>query len=172
MDRKAITLILGLLVTLFSGHVVSAAENLRAPTGKPILVISGDISNHNKDDTAVFDLEMLGAIAGREAVIPTPWTPENSKFSGPFLRNVLKAVGAKGKALRFKALNGYEVTIPYHDATDLDVILAIKRNDKLLSVREHGPVFLVYPFDKDKSLSNEQYFSRSIWQIVSIVVEG
>lgn len=170
MDCKAITITLGLLFGLFSSQA-AFSEDLKAPTGKPILVLSGHIKNHNKGDTAVFDLQMLEEIDGREAVIRTPWTPANSKFSGPFLRKVLEAVGAQGKSLRFSALNGYEVVIPFNDATDLDVILATRMNEKALSVREHGPVFLVYPFDQKEMLYNEKYFARSIWQIASVVVE-
>jgi hypothetical protein len=39
-----------------------------------------------------------------------------------------------------------------------------------MSVRDKGPLFLVYPFDKDQGLFNEKYFSRSVWQIKDIEV--
>ena len=39
-----------------------------------------------------------------------------------------------------------------------------------MSIRDKGPLMLVYPFDLDQSLFNEKYFSRSVWQIKEIEV--
>ena len=41
---------------------------------------------------------------------------------------------------------------------------------KPLSVRDKGPLFLIYPFDKNPELYNEKYFSRSVWQIKKIEI--
>ena len=38
------------------------------------------------------------------------------------------------------------------------------------SVRDKGPLFLVYPFDTNPETYNEKYFSRSVWQIKEIEV--
>ncbi len=88
----------------------------------------------------------------------------------PYLRAVLAAAGASGKKLVVKALNDYASDVPFEDAQKLDTILAVRMNGEEMSVREKGPVFLIYPFDKDKSLYNEKYFSRSVWQIKEIEV--
>ena len=39
-----------------------------------------------------------------------------------------------------------------------------------MSIRDKGPIFMIYPFDKNPELYNEKYFSRSVWQIKSIEV--
>jgi len=59
--------------------------------------------------------------------------------------------------------------VPADDAK-LDTILATKLDGKLMSVRDKGPLMLVYPFDLDQGLYNEKYFSRSVWQIKEIEV--
>ncbi len=46
----------------------------------------------------------------------------------------------------------------------------MKLNDQPMSVRDKGPLFLVYPFDLNPELYNEKYFSRSVWQIKEIEV--
>ena len=37
-----------------------------------------------------------------------------------------------------------------------------------MSVREKGPLFVMYPFDSQPQLRNAVYFSRCIWQLRSI----
>ena len=142
---------------------------LDKPAGDPVLTVTGAVSETNDGGNAVFDMAMLEALAGRSAKMQTPWTENETEFSGPFLREVLKAAGAKGKTLKVKALNDYAAEVPAEDA-ELDTILATKLNGAPMSVRDKGPLMLVYPFDLDKGLYNEKYFGRSVWQIKEIEV--
>ena len=91
-------------------------------------------------------------------------------FSGPLLRSVLDAAGARGSKIKVIALNDYAADLPMEDAMSIDTMLATRMDGILMSVRDKGPLFLLYPFDKDKSLINEKYFSRSVWQIRAIEV--
>lgn len=148
----------------------SAALALDKPAGEPILSITGHITQANAGSAATFDLAMLEKLDGRKAAMETPWTTGKTEFSGPYLRAVLAAAGASGKKLVVKALNDYASEVPFEDAEKLDTILAVRMNGAEMSVREKGPIFLIYPFDKDHSLYNEKYFSRSVWQIKEIEV--
>ena len=164
------TAILALLLassTLFSAHAFA----LDKPKGDVVLVVRGNVENANTDNgTAEFDIAMLEAIAGRDAKMETPWTKGMTELSGPYLRNVLDAAGVhKGSKIVVHALNDYSAEVPMEDAK-LDTILATRMNGELMSVRDKGPVFLVYPFDLDRSLYNEKYFSRSVWQIQELEV--
>lgn len=149
---------------------VSLAADLPAPSGPVVLTISGAIANTNGGGTAKFDMATLEEMQGRSATIETPWTEKATQFSGPLLRNVLAAVGAKGATVKLVALNDYASDIPFSDATDLDTMLATRMNGKPMSVRDKGPLFLIYPFDQSSDLYNEKYFSRSVWQIKEIKV--
>jgi hypothetical protein len=153
--------------------VVFAATHAAAldqPKGPVILTITGKVTQPNRDGTAVFDLAMLDALDGRRAKMETPWTRGEVEFSGPLLREVLKAAGAGGSRLIFQALNGYSAEVPMSDALSLDTILATRLDGKVMTVRTKGPSMLVYPFDQDRSLYNEKYFARSVWQIKQIEV--
>ncbi|MCJ8150787.1 MULTISPECIES: molybdopterin-dependent oxidoreductase [Shinella] len=144
---------------------------LDKPKGEVILTISAAHLDHpNIDETAQFDLPMLEALTSRTGEMETPWTEGKVKFSGPLLRAVLEAAGAHGSTLKIIALNDYSAEVPVEDAAKLDTILATRMNGDTMSVRDKGPLFLIYPFDKDASLFNEKYFSRSVWQIKSIEV--
>jgi len=144
--------------------------SLEAPKGAVVLTITGDIQNTNAANSATFDLPMLQALAGRQAVMDTPWTNGATEFEGPYLKAVLDAAGAHGKTLRVKALNDYSADVPMTDASDYETILALKMNGRPMSVRDKGPLFMIYPFDKNHELYNEKYFSRSVWQIKEIEV--
>ncbi len=166
-----------LMHTLFTSVAIvtimllpSAAFALDAPHGDVILTISGDLTHPNVGRTAQFDLEMLEALQGRSGSMETPWTAGKVTFSGPLFRAVLDAAGAHGSTLKVVALNDYAAEMPVQDAAALDTILATRMDGEVMSVREKGPLFLVYPFDKDAALYNEKYFSRSVWQIKAIEV--
>nr|WP_325264948.1 molybdopterin-dependent oxidoreductase [uncultured Rhizobium sp.] len=147
------------------------ATALDLPKGKVVLTVTGTKLDHpNVGGKAQFDMPMLEALAGRTGEMETPWTQGVVKFSGPLLRSVLEAAGAHGNKLKVIALNDYAADLPMEDATSLDTMLATRMDGKLMSVRDKGPLFLVYPFDKDQGLFNEKYFSRSVWQIKDIEV--
>ncbi|SIP96026.1 hypothetical protein SAMN05880561_101451 [Rhizobium sp. RU33A] len=151
------------------GLSATAALALEAPSGPVVLTVTGKISNTNSGDVAQFDMAMLEKLKGRKGEMETPWTTGRVTFEGPLLREILAAVGATGTSLKVRALNDYAADVPAEDAK-LDTILATKIDGKPMSIRDKGPLMLVYPFDLNADLFNEKYFSRSVWQIKEIEV--
>ncbi|MCY1668386.1 molybdopterin-dependent oxidoreductase [Rhizobium sp. SL86] len=168
MMKRLKPLLTFLAVVLTAPHALA----LDAPKGPVILTVRGTLATPNVDGTAQFDLAMLEKLAGRKVVTETPWTEGKTEFSGPLLRAILEAAGAKGKTLLVRAINDYFAEVPMEDATALQTILASRMNGKVMSVRDKGPLFLIYPFDLDPKLYNEKYFSRSVWQIKEIEVKS
>lgn len=166
---RLFTAVLALVMLALPRFAVAAP--LSKPTGDVVLTVKGNISNMNADGAAVFDMAMLDALAGRKAVVETPWTKGKTSFEGPLGKAILDAVGAKGGTMRIRALNDYTVEVPVKDFLDHAVILATKRDGTLMSVREHGPLFVMYPFDQEPSLYNEKFFSRCVWQVASITID-
>jgi len=80
-------------------------------------------------------------------------------------------VGAQGRSVTAVALNDYVTTIPIDDFSRFQVILALKRNGEYMSVRDKGPLFIIYPFDSDSTLQSQVYFGRSAWQVAKLLVE-
>lgn len=161
-----------LLGTLGAPLVAAArAAALAAPQGRVVLTIGGAIERRNQGARAAFDLAMLEALPQHRFTTHTPWDSGPVTFSGPRLRDVLSAVGARGQQLRATALNDYRVTIPVEDALRHDVIVATRKNDAPMAVRDKGPLFIVYPFDSDPALRDKRYYERSIWQLKALDVE-
>lgn len=98
----------------------------------------------------------------------TPWTDGIHEFSGPLVSNVLSAAGRRGRILHCVALNDYAVDIPIEDIERYQPILAMKQDGKVMSTREKGPLWVIFPWSDNSELWTESYFSRSIWQLKEI----
>jgi hypothetical protein len=149
----------------------SPAATLPKPKGKVILKISGLIANANGDGVAEFDLPMLEAIGLESFSTMTPWYNDRVTFEGVPMASLLQFVGATGTSISVKALNDYTTEIPTEDFTKYRVILALKRDGAYMTVKDKGPLFIVYPYDSDPALKHQRIYSRSAWQVSSIVVK-
>jgi hypothetical protein len=154
---------LACLVVSYSGHAQSASE-------KPILTISGKI-NASGPDGAVFDRSKLEALGMQSIETKTPWYKEVVKFEGVPLDKLMAHVGANGEKVVAIALNDYSVEIPIEDFAKHHAILALKRDGEYMSVRDKGPLFVVYPYDSDPELRSQKFYSRSAWQVKQLIVK-
>lgn len=148
-----------------------SAMALDKPEGRVILTVSGAISQTNAGANAEFDMKMLEKLPQKTFSTQTPWYATPVSFTGPLLRDVLAAAGAKGGKIVATALNDYKTEIPFDDAIKFDAIVARLMNDKPMSVREKGPLFIVYPFDTKPELRTETYYNRSAWQLSGLKVQ-
>jgi hypothetical protein len=143
---------------------------LGTPAGAVVLTLRGKLQRTNQADSAGFDMAMLETLPQHSFTTKTPWFKEPRKFTGPLLRDVLALVGAHGSTLRLRALNDYRIDVPADDAKRFEVTLARLIDDRPITVREKGPLFIIYPFDSDPALRNALYYSRSVWQLKTIDV--
>ena len=100
----------------------------------------------------------------------TIWTTGEQTFVGVSLGAFLKAIDAKGSKLRATAINDYAVEIPVTDAVTGGPIIAYLLDGKEMSVRNKGPLWIIYPYDSSSDFRTEVIYSRSIWQLDRIVV--
>lgn len=147
-----------------------ALADLPRPQGPLILTITGQITETNAEGAAEFDLEMLRALPAETIRTTTIWTEGEQEFTGVPLQALLDHVGATGTTLRSVAINDYAVDIPASDAAEGGPILAYERNGAPMSVRDKGPLWIVYPYDSDSRFRTEVIYSRSIWQLNRIDV--
>jgi hypothetical protein len=150
-----------------------AAEPLPRPQDEVILTVSGaiDLANANAGGEAQFDLPMLKALGVVEVETTTMWTDGPQRFEGVPLRAVLDRLGASGSQIEAMALNDYLTTIPTSDAEGDVPILAFAVNGATMSVREKGPLWVIYPYDRDPDrYRTELIHSRSIWQLTRLTI--
>lgn len=141
------------------------SSTLARPSGPVILTVRGKVSITNGSAGADFDMPMLERMPQRRIVTKTPWYESAKSFTGPLLRDVLAASGARGTTIRAIALNDYKVEIPFDDAQKIDVVMARLLDDRPMSVREKGPLFIIYPFDDLPEVRSAVYFARCAWQL-------
>ena len=151
--------------------LAGAADALDAAQGEVILTVTGAITETNSGEAAEFDLAMLEAFDAVEFETTTIWTDGVQTFVGVELDDLLTAMGAEGTTLRAIALNDYAVDIPVSDAVDGGPIIAYRRNGETMSLRDKGPLWVVYPFDSTPEYQSELIYSRSIWQLNRIEVQ-
>ena len=164
--RRRLLLAAGAWVCAGGAH----GQTLGTPGGPVVLTLRGKLQRTNQGDSAAFDMAMLEAVSQHSFTTKTPWFKQQRKFTGPLLRDVLAMVGAHGSTLRVGALNDYRIDVPADDARRFDVTLARMIDDRPITVREKGPLFMIYPFDNDAALRNALYYSRSVWQLKTIDV--
>lgn len=155
-----------LLTFLLASQVLADLPKIE---GDVLLTITGKIRYTNQQDSAAFDLKLLESLDQLEVVTHNPWFAGSNSYSGPLGRALVAAVGAStNSSMRVTSLNGFIAEIPVSDFLEYDVILALKKNGKYQRIRDRGPIFTIYPFDKYPQLNTEMHYNRSVWQVKSI----
>ncbi len=170
-------ILLFVLVALVPAVTVAAQDSgLPAPTGPILLVVSGNIERANGVDdagrpVARFDRAMLEALETKTITTSTLWHEGKPTFEGPSSAALMAAVKGKGSAARAIALNDYVVDLPMEDFKGDKFVLALKINGKHLSVRERGPIFVIYDYDKTPRAGLTFVQNKSIWQLIRLEVK-
>ena len=144
------------------------AVAMEPPAGPVILSVTGKVPGGNAPDGAHFDLAMLEKLPRQTFSTKTPWFAQPRRFTGVLLRDLLAAVGSGPAKLGAVALNDYRVEIPEEDVARGGAMLAYLVDDKPMSVREKGPLVIIYPFDDRPELRSAVHYSRAIWQLRSL----
>jgi len=164
--------LLGTLVGWLLALGAAPATALDPPSGKAVLTLTGKMAAPNgADGTASFDMGLLERLPRHSFTTKTPWYSNPRKFTGVLLRDLLGAVGTAPARLNAVALNDYRVEIPLEDVARGDAMLAYLLDDEPMTVRQKGPLVIIYPFDDKPELRNAVHYSRAIWQLRSLDIQ-
>lgn len=153
--------------------VLSAAAFIAAPFGfgvasaqgmNVIMTITTDTGMHE------YDLEDLQALPQTSFTTSTIWTEGEQEFAGVSLSALLADAGITEGRVMATAINDYAVEIPMDEIDDIAPIVAYHINGEPMSVRDKGPLWIVYPYDESSEYQTETNYSRSIWQLDRIVL--
>ena len=165
-----VSLVCGPLAFALSGQALRAAE-LARPEGPVVVTVAGNIENSNRpafdaardlflkyhehsfEKAAAFDTAMLEALGLHTVEIDLEAWPEPVYVQGPYLRDLLGAVGAKGKAITLVALDGYASEISWEDLQKLDWIVGIRQDGQPLGLGQRGPLWVVYTYPDGRALT-------------------
>lgn len=155
---------------LFVFSALAASFTVAGPVfaEEPLLTVSGNVSADGGE--VAFDRAALEALPASTIVTSTIWTDGTHEFTGVYLSDLLAAVGAPTSGIRATALNDYSIDIPAEDAAPGAALVAYKMDGEPMSIREKGPLWIVYPYDTQAKFRTEVTYSRSIWQLDRIEV--
>lgn len=155
-------------VTPPASSVTGRPSPVPTPSGKPVLTITGAVTNRNEGSTVAFDLSALDAMATVTADIYEPFVKKKIKFTGVPMVNVLARAGISPTATKVQlhALDDYKVELMVSDLADPDILLATKADDARIPVANGGPIRLVFPADSAVGKNKDIW----IWSIDSLAV--
>lgn len=143
----------------------ASANGLGQPEGAVVLTVTGGVTVTNSGDAAQFDRAMLEALGSTVIETTTIWTDGVQRFRGVSLATLIDALGISSGTLRAVAVNDYMIEIPVTDAVEGGPIIAYELNGEPMSLRNKGPLWIVYPYDKSDEYLSEVIYARSIWQL-------
>lgn len=141
------------------------AEDLGTPSGDIILTVSGELFVTNDDEGLVFDRDMLMALPATTFETSTIWTDGVHSFTGVALVDFAAALGVETGRFVATAINDYAIEIPVSDAVMGGPMIAYLMDGAEMSVRDKGPLWVIYPYDSNSAYRSEVIYSRSIWQL-------
>ena len=161
-----LSLVQRLLPVLCGLMILTSGAQTRADTTEDILLsVTGPELSHDLTRT---DLEEIGIASFQTTTI---WTDGIQEFTGTPLNAFVAALGLNDElALQAIAANDYAVEVPLSDAVEDGPIIAFLRNGEPMTLRDNGPLWLVYPYDHNSDYQSEIIYARSIWQLERIVV--
>jgi hypothetical protein len=151
--------------------MASSAAGLEKPAGEVVLTVTGEITRTNADGRAEFDRAMLENLGLSTIQTWTPWTEGKPAFTGVLAKTLMAHVGAGGTAVKARALNDYEITIPLSDFEEYRVLVAMAQDGEPLRTRDKGPLWLIYPWSDHPELDDRVTRQKSVWQLRSLHVK-
>ena len=83
---------------------------------------------------------------------------------------MLEHLGTSSSEFLAWADDGYEATFKGVDVEKYPVILAYKKNGEFLSLRDLGPLWIMFPFDQYKELDVQPIYEIAVWQLSRIEI--
>ncbi len=155
---------LGYMATLIG--LVFASTQFVAAQNKPVLLT---IHPGQGADPVVFTDDDLTAMDQVSFVTSTLWTTSAQEFSGPSLHSVIKQAGAKEPFwVKLVAANDYSVVLGPDLIDETYPIIANRIDGDSFTMRNKGPLWLIYPFDLEPEYKREIHYSASVWQLTNI----
>ena len=114
-------------------------------------------------------LDDLMALEQVEITTSNEFVDGEKVFKGPLVRDILILCrAADAQQVSLTAANDYQVEVDAHEFFDYDAILALSMDGEMLSKRDKGPIWVIYPMSTHAELRKPVYNSRLIWQLVKM----
>lgn len=144
------------------------ADEVAAPDAAPILLL------RLGEQLVELDRAQFEALPQHRLQTTTAWTDGKKVFEGPLMRDVLALLGLSANnvaSVTLQAWNDYEIEVSAADYYQWDVILARSMDGQALTLRDRGPLWVVYPRDDFAALQDSRFDHRWAWMLRTIIVK-
>jgi hypothetical protein len=135
-----------------------------------VLTVSGGPDANGQPVAATYTLTQLQALPKTNFTTSTMWTDGIQSFEGIDLKTFLDGLNVDSGTLSATAINDYRIEMPLTEISLGGPMIAYSLNGETMSVRDKGPLWIVYPYDSAPEYQSEVVFSRSIWQLNRIEI--
>lgn len=154
------SVVLLVTVSISAAALSNEPETLLVLKNPRILGIHGEIRFTRAD---------LEAMDQQEIQTSNDFVDGVATFRGPSAFALIDQIGRAGSdVVRMTAANDYFIDIDIMELADYGAILALEMNDKPLTIRDRGPIWLMYPIDQFEELQDSSINNRLIWQLETI----
>lgn len=154
--------------TLPAPAKVAPPTPIPVPAGKPVLTLTGMLSNRNQGATLLLDQHALDSMATETSTVFEPFDKKNIRFTGIPMSVLLTRAGISPKATKVQvhALDDYKVGYTVADLMAPGVLLATKADGADIPIAKGGPIRLVFPPTSAVGKNRDTW----IWSIDSIAI--
>lgn len=152
---------------LLTSLILVGAGTGQPATARDLLAVS----NATSPAQAVINITEAELLALPQITVRTrtEFTDGVIEFIGPLARDALASIEiGTATSVHLVAENDYAIDVPLSDFINYNVILALKADGKRLSLRDKGPIWLMYPLDDHAELQDPSYNIRLIWQLTKM----
>lgn len=157
------------LILLASAGPIHAADEHSADLILSLEIIDKSTGDNGTKERIELTYSQLQSMPRATIETSTKWTFGTQSFTGVWLATLLERHAIRSGMLELFAINDYVVRIPVDDIRQGGALLAYRRNDEIMTLRQKGPLWLVYDWDHEPAYRTETHYSRSIWQLDRIV---
>lgn len=157
------------MITMICATALNA-QDAASSQKEVLLTVSGAVDAAGAE-VLTFDREALMAMPATTIETSTIWTEGVHSFTGVALSDLTDLLGVDGGTILATAINDYTVEIPVTDAVAGGPIIAYLMDGAEMSVRDKGPLWVIYPYDSNSNYRSEVIYARSIWQLDRIMVD-
>lgn len=145
------------------GTLPEPVELPAPPDGPPVLSIVGP------DGERTYTRAQIEAFGLYRVRTQTFWPGDDGVYEGVPLARLLADAGlATASAVRVRGIDEFSQVVPREDWARWPLLLATRRDGRLLDVDSKGPLRLIYPRDSDPELAGPGYRLRWVWMIARI----
>ncbi|UXI02203.1 oxidoreductase [Photobacterium sp. TY1-4] len=100
-----------------------------------------------------------------------PWLEGKAVFTGVKLTTLLATYKLHPQTIHLKALNDYTATVTWEHIQKYEPIVATRKDNQWLRIRDYGPYWLIFSLDQFPELNQRKSLGKMVWQLETITTE-